>query len=138
MKIPMSAASHLEQRMHHLKWIARMQRPSHRRQKPILNTVLDERLFGLIGDLLVDDASITHHLHDHFAICHECPEIGSLQLVCVGLGAATVLRRRGSRQERKKHDGECESINGLPLVFNPTGATRGFTPIPIPIGKAVS
>jgi hypothetical protein len=115
-----------------------MQRPSHRRQKPILNTVLDERLFGLIGDLLVDDASITHHLHDHFAICHECPEIGSLQLVCVGLGAATVLRRRGSRQERKKHDGECESINGLPLVFNPTGATRGFTPIPIPIGKAVS
>jgi len=100
--------------------------------------VLDERLFGLIGELLVDDASITHHLHDHFAICHECPEIGSLQLVCVGLGAATVLRRRGSRQERKKHDGECESINGLPLVFNPTGATRGFTPIPIPIGKAVS
>ena len=85
MKIPMSAASHLEQRMHHLKWIVRMQR-----------------------------------------------------LVCVGLGAATVLRRRGSRQERKKHDGECESINGLPLVFNPTGATRGFTPIPIPIGKAVS
>jgi len=54
------------------------------------------------------------------------------------LRAATVLRRRGSREERKKHDGECESINGLPLVFNPTGATRGFTPIPIPIGKAVS